>query len=344
MREMKTMHWTMAASMINFASAGTHLMDFDQLTTFLEVAKLGNFSRAGEKVFRTQSAVSAQIRQLEQDYGTKLLDRSGKKVTLTAAGKVLFEYGTQLLALRDESMRAVADQDRTPRGVLAIGANEATCLYVLPEAFEKYRRLYPQVQISIYRNFSRKILERIHDGTIDIGIVTLPVKSPRLIAKRIFRDRLMLMVSASNPLARLSAVPLSMAVEQLFIFPRAGYTRQVMDKLFRPYQSKLRIAMEVPSVAMIKSFVALGMGVSLISESFARHEQRSGEVRLIPLADVDLWRELGLVYDQDRTLPRAAVAFLELVQNGIQSVDLCTPTECSSAEPVVLTHLAPTLS
>ena len=173
-------------------------MDCDQLTTFLEVAKLRNFSRAGEKVFLSQSAVSAQIRQLEQEYGTRLLDRSGKRVRLTPAGEVLFEYGTRLLALRDESLRAVADQGSSPRGVLAIGANEATCLYVLPRAFEEYRRLYPQVQISIYRNFSRKILERIQDGTIDVGIVTLPVKLPLLKVERIFRDRLMLAWSGAS--------------------------------------------------------------------------------------------------------------------------------------------------
>jgi LysR family transcriptional regulator, low CO2-responsive transcriptional regulator len=296
-------------------------MDFDQLTTFLAVAQLGNFSRAGEKVFRSQSAVSAQIRQLEQDYGTKLLDRSGKKVRLTAPGKVLFEYGARLLALRDESMRAVVDQDKTPRGVLAIGANEATCLYVLPKVFESYRQLYPAVQISIYRNFSHKILERIHDGTIDVGIATLPVKSPRLTVKRIFRDRLMLMVSPSNPLAGLRSVSLSIAAQQPFLFPKAGYTRQIMDKLFRPHQSGLRITMELPSVAMIKTFVALGMGVSIISESFARNETRSGEVCLIPLADVDLWRELGLVYDPERTLPRAATAFIDLLQNGVLQRD-----------------------
>jgi DNA-binding transcriptional LysR family regulator len=293
------------------------IMDFDQLTTFLEVAKLGNFSRAGEKVFRSQSAVSAQIRQLEQDYGTKLLDRAGKKVRLTPAGEVLFEYGTRLLALRDESLRAVADQDKTPRGVLAIGANEATCLYVLPAAFAEYRRLHPEVQISIYRNFSRKILERLQDGMIDVGIVTMPVKSPRLVVKRIFRDRLMLMTSPSNPLAQLSAAPVSIIAEQLLIFPKAGYTRQIMDKLFRSYQSRLKIAMELPSVAMIKSFVASGMGVSLISESFARKEQQAGEICLVPLADVELWRELGMVYDQDRTLPRAAGAFIEMIRGGV---------------------------
>src|SRR5215831_17302891 len=99
-------------------------MDFDQLNTFLEISRLGTFSRAADKVFRSQSAVSAQIRQLEQDYGAKLLDRSGKKVQLTPAGRVLSEYAARLLALRGESMRAVAEGDATPRGVLAVGANE----------------------------------------------------------------------------------------------------------------------------------------------------------------------------------------------------------------------------
>ena len=296
-------------------------MDFAQLTTFLEVAKLGNFSRAGEKVFLSQSAVSAQIRQLEQDYGAKLLDRSGKKVRLTPAGEVLFEYGAKLLALRDESMRAVTDQGTSPRGVLAIGANEATCLYVLPRAFEEYRRLYPDVRISIYRNFSRKILERIQDGMIDVGIVTLPVKLPTLKVERIFRDRLMLATSPGNALAKLKTIPVSVAAEQPLIFPKAGYTRQIMDKLFRPYQSQLKIAMELPSIAMIKTFVASGLGVSLMSESFARRESSSGEIRLVPLEHVELWRELGMIHDRHRTLPRAAVAFIKLIRSGVLSQD-----------------------
>ncbi len=292
-------------------------MDFDQLTTFLEVAKLGNFSRAGNKVARSQSAVSAQIRQLEQDYGTRLLDRSGKTVRLTPAGQVLFEYATQLLSLRAESLRAVADQDTVPRGTLAIGANEATCLYVLPETFAEYRKRYPDVQISIYRNFSRKVLERIQDGSIDVGVVTMPIKAGRLFVKRIFRDPLMVMVSPDNPLARRGVVSVAEVAEQLIILPKAGSTRQIMDKLFRPYQPSLRVAMELPSITMIKTFVAAGMGVSLISESFARDEARAGQVKLLRMSDVDLWRELGLVYHQDRTLPRSALSFIELASKGL---------------------------
>src|SRR6202789_4680416 len=212
-------------------------MDFDQLITFLEVARQRSFSRAGEKVFRSQSAVSAQIRQLEQEYGDRLLDRSGKTLKLTPAGQVLYDYAERLKLLREESLIAVADHSGTPRGTLRVGANEATCLYVLPEVFAEYCRLYPGVQISIYRNFSYKIIEKLENGSIDVGIVTLPVKSPSLKVHSIFRDQLMLMVSPQNPLAKHKHVTVSDIVSQPLLLPRTGYSRRVMDKLFRPYRS-----------------------------------------------------------------------------------------------------------
>src|SRR5260221_12627558 len=100
-------------------------MDFDQLITFLEVAKLGSFSRAGQKVFRSQSAVSAQIRQLEQEYGDRLLDRSGKDVTLTPAGRVLLAYAERLTQLPDESKLAVSDHGTSLRGRRVLASNDA---------------------------------------------------------------------------------------------------------------------------------------------------------------------------------------------------------------------------
>jgi DNA-binding transcriptional LysR family regulator len=298
-------------------------MDFDQLVTFVEVAKLGSFSRAGQKLFRSQPAVSAQIRQLEQEYGQKLLDRSGKSVQLTSAGATFFDYAGRLIALRNESLHAVADQASHPRGVLAVGANEATCLYVLPDVFAEYHRLCPAVQISIYRNFSHRVLQKVEDGSIDAGIVTLPVKSPSLKVLPIFRDRMMLMVSAKSPLAKRKSVQTADIVNEPLIFPKTGFTRQMLDKLFRPYRSRLHISMELASVGMIKRFVGAGLGVSLISASFAQDEVRTGKVKLISIADVNLWRELGLVYRRDRSLSLAVNAFVTLIRQRtpLQSAD-----------------------
>ncbi len=292
-------------------------MDFDHLVTFVEIAKQGSFSRAGQKLYRSQPAVSAQIRQLEQEYGQKLFDRVGKSVRLTVAGETLLEYAGKLLTLRNESLRAVADQSNTPHGTLAIGANEATCLYVLPDIFAEYSRRYPDVQISVYRNFSRKVLEKVEDGTVDVGIVTLPVRSPSLKVHSIFRDRLMLMVSPSSPLASSKSVRTSDIAQQPLIFPKMGFTRQVLDKQFRPFRSRLRIAMELASVGMIKRFVVAGLGVSVISEGFAQDEVRAGQAKLVPISDMEVWRELGIVYRRDRTLPRSASVFVALARQGV---------------------------
>jgi len=291
-------------------------MDFDQLTTFVQVSKLKSFSKAGQKVFRSQSAVSAQIRQLEQAYHAKLLDRSAKSVELTPAGEVLFEFAERLLRLRDESMQVVADRGNVVQGPVAFGANEATCLYLLPDILAEFQRRYPLVQISIYRNFSHKILQRLEEGSLDLGIVTLPLKSPNLRMHTINRDRLRFMVSAKNPMAQRSHVTLEEIASAPLIFPKTGYTRQVLDKLFRPYRSRLRITMELPSIGMIKTFVAADVGISIISESFARDQVKSGEVKLLNVEGFDLYRELALVYRRDRSLPRAVQALIGMIREN----------------------------
>src|SRR6266581_9648807 len=113
----------------------TGLMDFDQLETFLEVARLCSFSRAAEKRFRTQPAISAQIRALEEEVGARLLDRSGGKVSLTASGKLFLKFSEETLDARKAAMTNIAETERVPRGEIVVGANEGTCLHILPEVF-----------------------------------------------------------------------------------------------------------------------------------------------------------------------------------------------------------------
>jgi DNA-binding transcriptional LysR family regulator len=125
----------------------------------------------------------------------------------------------------------------------------------------------------------------------------------------------MVMVGAKHPLAKQKSVKLADIAEQPFIFPKTGFTRQTLDKLFRPFSSQMRVRMELPSVGMIKSFVVAGLGLSIISASFARDEVKSGEAKLLNIEDCDpMWRELGLIYRLDRTLPRAATAFIQLIR------------------------------
>jgi DNA-binding transcriptional LysR family regulator len=287
-------------------------MDFDQLRTFIEVARLGSFSRAAEKVLRSQPAVSAQIRQLEEEYGHRLFDRSAKAVRLTPAGEVVLDYAQQLLNLRSHSVQAISDSNGTLRGTLSIGANEGTFLYVLPKVLAKYHKKFPQVRISVYRSFTHKVSEKVEEGAIDVGVLTMPVKSPSLKVMPVFRDRIMLMVGRDSRLYQQSSATLEEFAREPIIVPKTGSIRKLIEKHLRPYREHMKITMELTSVTMIKRFVAAGFGVSLICASFARDDAKRGDVKLLKLDALDLWRELGLVHRKDRSLPRVASAFLEI--------------------------------
>lgn len=289
-------------------------MDFDHLVTFLEIAKQGSFSRAGQKLYRSQPAVSAQIRQLEQEYGQKLFDRVGKSVRLTVAGETLLEYAGRLLTLRNESLRAVADQAATPRGSLAIGANEATCLYVLPNIFSEYQRRFPAVQISIYRNFSHKIMQKVQEGAVELGIVTLPLTATNVEVISLFRDEMQVVAPASHPLAKNRSVTLEEVANYPLILPKTGHTRVVLDRLLREYRDHIQVSMELASVETIKKFVGAGLGISLISRTYVQPEVAAGLLKLIPLDGQKLYRELGLIYRRDRYLSLPAKVFIEVAR------------------------------
>jgi DNA-binding transcriptional LysR family regulator len=293
-------------------------MDLDNLKTFIEVARLASFSRAAEKVLRSQPAVSAQIRQLEQEYGQRLLDRSAKSVRLTPAGEVVFDYANQLLVLQAKSLQAVAEQDGVRSGTLSIGANEGTFLYVLPKVLAKYHKQFPKVKISVYRSFTHKVAEKVEEGTVDLGVLTMPVKSPSLEVLPVFRDRILLMVGPASPLFKKKSATLEELAAQPVILPKTGSIRKIMEKQLRPYRDNLNVTMELTSVVMIKRFVRAGFGVSLICRNFAAENVRRDEVRLLKVEGLDLWRELALVYRKDRSLPLIASAFVEVARKELE--------------------------
>jgi LysR family transcriptional regulator, low CO2-responsive transcriptional regulator len=293
-------------------------MDYDQLASFLEVAKLGSFSRAAEKIYRTQPAISAQVRLLEQECGEKLFDRSGKKVRLTPAGEILRRYADKILALQKEALQAIAEINQTPRGKLYIGANEATCLYVLPKTFARFKQLYPLVQIIIYRNFSHKIIQKVQEGVVDLGIVTLPQTANNMEVTPVFRDEVQVVVPREHPLAKKRSVSVEELAHFPLILPKTGHTRVVIDRLFRDYRDQLQISMELASVETIKKFVGAGLGVSLISRTYAQAEVAAGLLKLIPLGGQKLYRELGLIFRRDRYLSLPAKVFIDVVRESTQ--------------------------
>ncbi len=294
-------------------------MDYDQLMSFLEVAKLRSFSRAAEKIYRTQPAISAQVRLLEQECGEKLFDRSGKRVSLTPAGETLQGYAQRMIDLHKEALQAIAELNQTARGKLHLGANEATCLYVLPKTFARFKTLYPLVQISIYRNFSHKIVQKVHEGAVELGIVTLPQTASNVEVIPVFRDEIQVLAPASHPLAKSRSVTVEEVANHPLILPKTGHTRVVLDRLFRDVRNHIQASMELASVEMIKKFVGAGLGISLISRTYAQQEVAAGLLKLIPLEGHKLYRELGLIYRRDRYLSLPAKVFIEVVRESTKA-------------------------
>ena len=287
-------------------------MDFDQLETFLEVARHTSFSRAAEKRFRTQPAISSQVRGIEEEVGAKLFDRSGGKVSLTAAGKAFLKYVEETLDARKAMMVAIAEMERVPRGEIIVGANEGTCLHILPHVFAEFKRQYPDVSVNIKRADYAKVLESIIDNSVDFGVVSLPVSDTRLTVVPIHRDELVLIAPPHHPLGKMKSATIADASKFPLIVPKAGHTRDAIEQLFHERRLKPNFTMELDSSELLKRFVAAEVGIGFISRSNVEEDVRAKALVAIPISDAHVRRDLALVFRKDKALSRAALAFIDI--------------------------------
>jgi DNA-binding transcriptional LysR family regulator len=287
-------------------------MDFDQLETFLEVARLSSFSRAAEKRFRTQPAISSQIRALEEEVGARLLDRSGGKVSLTAPGKLFQKYAEEALEARRTVVAAIAETERVPRGEIIVGANEGTCLHILPEVFAEFKKQYSDVAVNIKRSDYAKILECVIDNSVDFGVVSLPVTDNRLTVVPIHRDELVIIAPPQHPIAKMKSATMEEVAKFPLVLPKAGHTRDALESLFYEKKLKPRYAMELDSSELLKRFVAADVGVGFIASSNVQEDVRAKVLAAIPLSDAQVRRDLALVFRKDKALSRAALAFIDI--------------------------------
>jgi DNA-binding transcriptional LysR family regulator len=295
-------------------------MDFDQLETFLEVARLNSFSRAAERRFRTQPAISSQIRSLEEEVGAKLLDRSGGKVSVTASGKLFQKFAEQTVASRKAMLAAIAETERVPRGEIVVGANEGTCLHILPEVFAEFKKQYPGVSVNIKRADYAKILESVVDNSVDFGIVSLPVTDARLTVVLIHRDELAIIAPPQHPLAKKKSATIAEAAKFPLVVPKIGHTRDALENLFYERKLKPQYTMELDSSELLKRFVAADAGVGFIARSNVLEDIRANALAVIAISDATIRRDLALVFRKDKALSRAALAFIDIAVR-IKGVD-----------------------
>ena len=290
-------------------------MEISHLEVFLAVAREGGFSRAADKLYRTQSAVSQAVRKLEAEIGEPLFDRSSRDGLLTDAGRVLEEYAEKLLNLREEAHQALLELRELQEGKLVVGANELTSLYLL-RVLAEFRRLHPPIRVVVQRSLGSHLPDDVLRHQCEFGVLTYDPEHPELASIVVYSDELIFVVPPQHPLARESQVSIRQLGAESFVahIVPSPYREKVIQT-FNRHKTPLHMGLELPTLQAIKRFVALGNGVAFLPEISVEDEIARGELVRIRVEELNVHRKLRLIYRKSAALSHAGRAFLKIAES-----------------------------
>lgn len=290
-------------------------MDVNQLEVLVAVASEQSFSRAAEKLHRTQPAVSQAIRRLEAELGEPLFDRSSKDGTLTAAGNVLFEIAEQILNLRRNAHTAIRELKDLQRGKLTLSANEYTVMYLLP-ILPIFRSRHPHIKVEIKRSLASRIASEVLGRGVEIGVVSFKPNETAITAIPVVMDELALVVAPDHPLAGRESISVKdLGAESFIAHNVPSPYRERVVRTFEKFRTPLNISMELPTLEAIKRLVEQKMGVALVPRLTAQEEIARGQLSALTVREMRLERRLHLIYRKGATLSHAARAFLRVAKS-----------------------------
>ena len=288
-------------------------MELFPLKVFLMVATERSFSRAAEKLLRTQPAVSLAIQRLEAELEEKVIDRSGKDLLLTDAGRIVLEFARRFENLESEMMNALAELRDKSAGQLIIGANESTTLYMI-KYIEEFRRRYPRIKVRVRRSLSSKIPSQLLDGDLELGLISYDPEDDRIISRVIFRDHLTFVVAPNHRLADREDVSITELGGETFIAHNVmSPYRQIVLREFTRHKVALNMDVEMPTVESIKILVERNGGVAFLPKLCVEQELATSTLKEVKVREMSVNRDIRLVYPAKRALSHAAQAFLEVV-------------------------------
>ena len=290
-------------------------MDLSELQVFLTVAREGSFSRAAERLFRTQPAVSLTIRKLEDGLGQPLFVRGARPVRMTDAGTLLRDYAERLINLRDEVKKGLSELTGLNRGELSLGVNESSIHALLP-ALGQFRRLHPGIQIRVHRMFSRDIPHEVLNYRLDLGAVSFVPREAQLQATEILKDELTLVVPPKHPLSKRKEVDVTDLENESFVAHsvESPFRRRVIE-LFGRNRTTLNMPIEMPTIESIKRFVQMGMGVAIVPRMCVAWEIERGWMKEVKVRQLNLPRHVYLVSRRGARLPHAAAELTRLLKS-----------------------------
>jgi len=250
--------------------------------------------------------------------GARLFDRDGGRVTFTAAGKLFEPFVDHCLQCQSHIILAVNDLYRSARGEVSVSCSEATSLYILPPVFALYKKQCARVSLNIVRSEHSRSLEAVFNRDVDFAIASLPIKDSRLVVQPIHRDDIVLVVAPTHPFAMREIVKLDEMIQFPMLLLKHGRQRTQLNNFFQHHEVPPRIAMELDSSELLKRLICAELGMGFLPHANVLDDAHSGLLKIVKVEGMKLHRELALIFRKDKTLTRAAQAFLEIAagRNG----------------------------
>ncbi len=288
-------------------------MDTRQLEMFRAVGEEGSFTAAANRLHVSQSAVSRQLKLLEEELGTLLFHRTGRGVNMTDAGHLLLAAANRITREMQEVASQISETQTLQRGVLSLGGGMTVCLYILPKLLRKFRAQYKEVDLRVITGTTETMLRLLRTREIEIALLTLPIIAADLEVWPVLKEEMVVVSAGKHPLARERSVdPRALARHPLILYESGSNTRKVVDEFFLAEQVPVNVIMETENVEIIKSMVAAGLGVTIIPFNSIVHEVRTGRLGWTRLRGRHLYRETGWVHLKSDYLPRSVTEILRI--------------------------------
>jgi DNA-binding transcriptional LysR family regulator len=295
-------------------------MDTRQLAAFCEVVDRKSFSQAADRLGVTQPAVSLQVRSLEKRLGTKLLDRSGRRVEPTEAGQRLYRAAQRMLAVEGQLFDELSGDDGKLRGELALGASTGPGGTVVPVLLGEFQRQHRELSVALSVSDTNHVIEQVAERALELGIVGAAPRHRGVVFEPFFRDEVILVVPPGHPFAGKQVSVQELRNESLILMQEGAGVRQVIEDELRRGPVRLRdldVRLELGLQESVKSAVAAGFGVTFISRSGVEAELAAGTLEAARVKGLEPAREISLVRPAGRSPSRAAEAFLGFARSKL---------------------------
>ena len=292
-------------------------MNLQNLRVFLKVAELEHITRASEEIGLSQPAVTKTIQSLEHEVGLELVERQGRRIALTHAGRLLQSYARQIFSLEREMEEALAALRDIEGGEVNLAANTTTGVYLLPPIVGRFRTRYPQVTLHIAILNSHEIVEQILNWHLDFGLVEgNPLNLPQGLHVEVFaHDELVLIVAPGHRWSKLQTLqPEALRDQELVLREQGSGIREVIEQALQPYDVQIHPLFTLTDNEAIKQMVMSGVGAAIVSALTVRRELEKGDLVQVPIAGLELRPQLSLVQRADKQLSRAAQAFVSFLR------------------------------